>query len=126
MGISGFLLNFVLPQVVAITIIVIVLKKVLDRNLINLAIEQLEAGRLNPSEAQSKSVESAKVLFKVITHKKIKDVDRERILKAITKNIPGGIVPDFQVDKNIRGGMIIKVGENTSDCSLSDRLRRAV
>lgn len=126
MGIAGFLLNFVLPQVVAITIIVIVLKKVLDRNLINLAIEQLEAGRLNPSEAQSKSAEPAKFLFTVITHKKIKDVDRERILKAVTKNISGSIVPNFQVDKNIRGGMIIKAGENISDCSLSDRLRRAV
>ncbi|MCB9772019.1 MAG: F0F1 ATP synthase subunit delta [Candidatus Omnitrophica bacterium] len=126
MGISGFLLNFVLPQVVAITIIVIVLKKILDRNLINLAIEQLEAGRLNPTEAQIKNLGAAKFPFIVTTHKKIKDIDRERILKAITKNISGGVTPDFQIDNKIRGGMIIKAGENISDCSLSDRLRRAV
>ncbi len=116
---------FVLSQTVAISIIVLVLKGILDRNLINLAIQQLEAGRLNPDGSDRKNFDPAHFTVSVTTHKEIASVDRERVLKAVTKNIPGGVVTDFQIDKKIRGGMIIKTGIQTADYSLLDRLKRA-
>ncbi len=116
---------FVFSQVVAIGTIVIILKGILDRNLINLAIQQLEAGRLNPLGLGQKNFDTASIKLVVVTHKKIKDVNRERVLKAVTKNIPGGIIPDFQIDSKILGGMIISVGDNVAEYSLIDRLRRA-
>ncbi len=116
---------FVLSQTVAISIIVVILKGMLDRNLIDLAIQQLEIGRLNLQEMHKKDFDPAGVQLIVITHKKIMDADRERVFKAVTKNIPVGIVPDFQINRKILGGMIISVGPNTADYSLIDRLRRA-
>ncbi len=116
---------FVLSQTVAISIIVFILKGILDRNLIDLAIQQLEIGRLNPQELHKKDFDPASVKLIVITHKKITDVDRERVFKAVTKNIPGGVIADFQINRKILGGMIVSVGANTVDYSLIDRLRRA-
>ena len=116
---------FVFSQAVAISIIVVILKKILDRNLIGLAIEQLEAGRLNPEGLNGKNFDPPNFKLVVITHKKISDADRERIAKAVTKNIAHGIIPDFQIDEKIRGGMIIKAGTHIADYSLVDRLRRA-
>ena len=103
---------------------VVVLKKILDRNLIDLAIEQLRAGRLNPAELKEPDFDPGTVPVMVITYKKISETDREHILKELTKNISGGAVPDFQTDPKLRGGMIIKVGTKVADFSLIDRLRR--
>lgn len=116
---------FVLSQTVAISIIVLVLKGILDRNLINLAIQQLEAGHLNPAGLNRKDFDLVHFSVSVITHKEIAAVDRERVLKAVTKNIPGGTRTHFQVDRKICGGMIIKAGAQTADYSLLDRLKRA-
>lgn len=116
---------FVLSQVVAIGIIVLVLKGILDQDLINLAIQQLDAGRLNPEGLAHKNFDPAYCAVRVITHKEIAALDRERILKAVIKNIPGGVVTHFEIDRKIRGGMIIKIGVHTADYSLIDRLKRA-
>lgn len=117
---------FVLSQIIAISIIVFVLKGMLDRNLINLAIQQLEAGRLNPEGSERKDFIPAHFTVTVITHKEIAAVDRERVLKAVTKNIAGGVSTNFQIDRKIRGGMIINAGVHVADYSLMDRLKRAI
>lgn len=112
---------FVVSQVIAISVIVVILKRILDGNLADLAIGQLESGRVN----FKKSFDSPNVKFVVITHKKIDEIYRDRILKALAKNMAGKVEVDFQIDAKILGGMIIRFGDNTVDYSLIDRLRRA-
>ncbi len=114
-------LIFVVSQVVAISIIVMVLKRILDGNLINLAIGLLESGSLNAK----KSFDASGGKLVVTTHKKIEETHRQRILKALIKNAAGKVEVDFQVDAKILGGMIIRFGDDTADYSLIDRLRRA-
>lgn len=114
-------LIFVVSQVVAISIIVMILKRILDGNLINLAIQLLESWPLN----LKKSFDASSGKLVVTTHKKIEEAHRQRILKALTKNMAGKAEVDFQVDAKILGGMIIRFGDDTADYSLIDRLRRA-
>lgn len=126
MWIPNIFAIFAILQVVPVAIIVVILKSILDRNLIDLAIQQLESGRLNPQGGHNANFNLNGIKMVVITHKKISQAHRERILKAVLKNIPGGLVADFQTNKKICGGMIITVGASTVDYSLLDRLRRAV
>jgi len=110
-------LIFVLTQVVVISVILFVLKKTLNRNLVDLAIKQIEAGQLK-QDAQN-------VNITVTTHKPVSTGQRERLLKAVTKQIPGAGTPDFKIDGKLLGGMIIEVGPQIVDYSLIDRLRKA-
>lgn len=121
---SGIFVIFFVSQAMAIGIIVVILKKILDRNLIDLAIQQLEAGRLTPQRQQKKDFDYSNSKIVVVTHRKIRSGDSQRVLKAVTKNMPGVIV-DFEVEPKVIGGMIIKVDDNAADYSLIDRLRRA-
>ena len=117
MGTPNVFLIFVLSQAVVISAILVFLKKKLNSNLVDLAITQLEAGQIELE------VPNMEIVF--ITHKKVSADIRERILKAVTKRIPGSAVPEFHVDTKILGGMIIKAGSQTVDYSLIDRLRKA-
>ncbi len=119
----GVLAIFFFSQLFIISLIVLILKKILDRNLIELAMAQLEAGRLNPPLNKPLDIEN--FVLSVTTHKNIAKSTRERIVKASIKNIPGVIVPHFYIDKKIYGGMIIRAGDQVADFSLADRLRRA-
>lgn len=110
-------LIFFLTQVVVISIILFVLKKTLNRNLIDLAISQVEHGQVK--------YDGPEPLIMVTTHKPVSTTARERLLKAIAKHLPGVKTPEFRVDGKILGGMIIQVGSHTVDFSLIDRLRKA-
>ena len=108
---------FVLSQGVVISLILVFLKKKLNSNLVDLAITQLEAGQVE--------LQSPNMAIVFITHKTVSADVRERILKAVTKRIPGSAAPEFRVDGKILGGMIIKAGSQVVDYSLDDRLRKA-
>ncbi len=116
---------FFLSQAVAIIIAVVVLKAQLNRNLLDLAVRNIEAGVFILDGPEHNNPKPPPPVFIVISHKKLSDTNRERFLKAITKTTPGGIVPDFQVDKTIMGGVIVKAGAKVVDCSLKDKLRQA-
>ena len=108
---------FVLSQGVVISLILVFLKKKLNSNLVDLAITQLEAGQIE--------LQSPNMAIAFITHKTVSADVRERILKAVTKRIPGSAAAEFRVDGKILGGMIIKAGSQVVDYSLVDRLRKA-
>ena len=117
MATPNILTIFLCSQVVVVIVIVFVLKKVLNGNLVDLAITQLESGQVVADSPTTNIV--------IITHQSISASHRERILKAISKRIPGAGVPEFRVDGKLLGGMIIKAGTQVVDYSLVDRLRRA-
>ena len=116
---------FFLSQVVAIGIAVFFLKKQLDRNLLDSAVRQIEAGVFILDGPENNNPKPPPPIFIVITHAKLSATNRERVLKAITKTTPGGVVPDFQVDKNLLGGAVVKTATKVVDCSLKDKLRQA-
>ena len=108
---------FFMTQIVVTGIILFILKQKLNSILIDLAISQVEHGQVKYDGPQP--------LIMVTTHKKLSSVARERLLKAITKHLPGVKTPEFRVNGKLLGGMIIQVGNQTVDFSLIDRLRKA-
>lgn len=109
-------------QAIVITIILVVLKKKLDHILIEVAAKQIEAGAF----AENVNLgDAAPLAFVVTTHRTIRDTDRERFLKVITRSVPRPHKVDFQVDAGLWGGVIIRTAVKAVDCSLRERLRQA-
>ncbi len=115
---SSILVKLLLAQCVVAVIIIVVLKNILDKNLMESAIRRLEGW---PQTGHPSAVTEITVIF----HKNLSPVNKERVLKASLKHFTDAVKPVFQIDKKIMGGIIIKVGENTLDYSLKDRLRLA-
>ena len=105
-------------QVVVISIIVFVLKKTLDQNLMDGAIRHIEYWAL---EEKTKKVSR----LVVQTHKPLDDKYHQRIVKAANKNFGSSVVPDFRIDTKMMGGMIIWVDDKEIEYSLRDRLKQA-
>lgn len=117
MGFS-LLVNMLLAQGILAVIIVIVLKNILDNNLIESAIRRLEWWLRTEHSSSVNQVT-------VISHKKLHPKNEERIVKAAGEYFKDSGKPVFQIDRKIMGGVVIKVGENIFDYSLKDRLRLA-
>jgi len=105
-----------LAQVVVISIIVMILKRILDQMLIDLAINLFEYW--SPGKHPTGPVQ-------IITHKRLSGRNVDGLRKALGKH---SLTPDqaqYVIDKKILGGMIIRADNRIFDCSLKDRLRRA-
>lgn len=111
----GILFQVLAAQLFMIAVIVFVLKKTLDKKLIDAAVVRLEGLDHLPDVRQ----------IRVRSHRTVKPVYRERIARAVLKNFNAGAEAGFEVDRSLMGGMIITVGEESIDCSLRDRLRQA-
>lgn len=116
---------FFSAQAVAIFIIVFFLLKILNQNLKDLAIRQLETGVIVNEGGDDAAPRPDYSTIKVITHRPVQEIERERILKAVTKLTAGKTKPQFEVDKTLKGGMVLVLGPRVIDCSLANRLRRA-
>lgn len=112
-----FFAYVLLGQIVVASIVVLVLKKTLDNILIDSAIRQLEL----LSQEKKTGVQAVTV----VTHKDLKVAYQERLKRATLKQLGAAAALSFQIDKSLLGGMVIKVGAHTIDCSLRDRLRQA-
>jgi len=106
-----------LAQLVVIAIIVAILKRILDHMLIDMAINLFEYW--HPTQPLTGSV-------RVITHKRLNEKHKAGILKALRKHSTPPDQLQYVIDKKILGGMIIKTDKSIFDCSLKDRLRRAL
>lgn len=107
----------VLAQLVVIAIIVFILKQVLDNMLIDLSVSLFEVWR--PEQKFSEPVY-------IISHRRLKDKYRSRLDKAAGRHSIETTRLQYQIDKKILGGIIIKAGHKLIDCSLKDRLRQAL
>ena len=117
MGVPIFVVVFSI-QAIFITIITIILKIILDRKLIELAIKKVELWEFDNSVRQSEK-------FVVITHKKISQKYKSRIEKVVREKFDSTTKLSFEVHRRILGGMIIKIGTLFLDVSLKDRLKQA-
>ncbi|MDP2654062.1 MAG: F0F1 ATP synthase subunit delta [Candidatus Omnitrophota bacterium] len=114
----SFLAQVLLAQLVAISVVVFVLKKVLDNILIETALKQLEWSRRGEQGPLTDAVT-------LTTHKNLRASSRARIVQYLKKHLKITADPVFQVDPKIWGGMIIQCGFRHIDFSLRDRLRQA-
>ena len=95
--------------------IFVFLLKVLNDDLQELAMEKLKNFSFNKSGNDAPQV-------KVITRSPIKNILKARIEKEIL-NKNEKIKIDFSESADVKGGVIIEIGSQTIDCSLSSRLK---
>jgi ATP synthase F1 delta subunit len=112
-----FFVWFIVVQLVVAAIVVWALRSNLDNLLIEMAMKQFEL------RIRDKSTPISAVA--VISHKALNAESQTKISKETLKNWGETVKPVFQIEKNLMGGVIIKVGNNVIDCSLRDRLHRA-
>ncbi len=107
----------ILAQLLVITIIVFILKKILDTMLLELAIKKFTF-----SEFAIKLDNSQQVI--IICHKEPRSSWKEMFLKLAQKKLGQNTQMIFQNDKKILGGIIIQYGNLIIDCSLLTRLKQ--
>lgn len=110
---------FVVTQVVAISIIVFVLIKLLNAMLTESGIRNLEFG------IQSKQI-TADDQIVMISHKELKSKYKDEIQRITHKYLGHEVKVGYERDRSILGGVILKVGEKRFDCSIKDRLDQAL
>lgn len=113
-----FLLKVLLLQGVAFALIIFILKKILDRNLMRMAMGDLEFLDTQGIPPSTKEIS-------VTSHQNLKEKTKQQITHIIQRKFPQGVKVVFNTDGNLRGGMVIKVDRTCIDCSLLERLRGA-
>lgn len=118
--ILSFFVKVFLLQLIAIACIIFILKKILDHKLIEEAIRRLEIA-LHERRPQ----QSSPFVVKVISHKKLANRYKLKILKVTIKYLGENLKPSFETDRHLWGGLIVKLGDIVVDCSLKERIREA-
>ena len=111
MNLNIFWAIFALQFLIA-CIIFAFLKKILDEDLIELAVEKLKNSQLNPALNE----------VVIISYKRMKDATKSRIEREI-KLKRDKLSVRFSESKELKGGVVIQMGENIIDCSLLTRLK---
>ena len=115
---GSIILVILIAQVVSIVIIFFVLKKVLERRLFHFAIREFEFYSLPEGE------ENPKEIF-IITCNNISDAYRQEIQKIAQKKFGIDVRSTFKIDKELMGGVVIKVNRTSYNFSLKERLRQS-
>ena len=115
MNFSIIFLVFIL-QVVSALIVIAVLKKLLDRELIESALEQFEVLKYHGDLAQVK-------MISVVGHKTMNPEIQARFKRIADRRFKG-ISIAFSTDSALKGGVKVVVEETVIDCTLSDRLEK--
>jgi len=103
-------------QIGVISLIVFILKKILDRQLIEAAIHSIEVLDKN-------LIDCDLAALAVTTYEHLSPVAQSRLLSALNKKINKTVRLDIVQDKTIKGGMIIQIKERSFDYSLLARLK---
>lgn len=118
MGLFIFLITIFVLQLIVIALIIFALKKRLDRQLVELAIQKFEllsAGHIGPEEKD----------VVVVTTRKLEDGARRQLLNIGIKKVHRTLNFVAREDKAIKGGMIIKFKNFSIDYSLASRLKES-
>lgn len=113
----SFFVFILVGQLIVVAFVFFVLKVVLNKMLIELAVRHIEFWKI--SEAK----EVDRIL--ILSHKSLKKVYIDRVKRAAAKIFAQNVCVDFQIQKSLLGGVVIYAGDKTIDCSLKDRLTRA-
>ncbi len=103
-------------QVAAGFIVILILKKILDHQLVELAIKKFEAIKLQPEDQKLSSI-------LIISSRAISVAVHERIRLAAEKKFNRPISLVVKINKKINGGMIIQVNSAIVDYSVVGRLK---
>ncbi len=114
----GVILKVFILQVIFAIIIVVILKKALDKMLIESAIKKLKVLRWEGTEKIP-----AKVT--VISHHPLKEGDIQNIQKALYRKFHKTIPVLKEIQKSIKGGVIIRINGLNIDHSLASRLKES-
>jgi len=117
MGLTVFL-KVILAQIVSAAIIIYILKRVLDNNLIELAIRRLELSK--PSEIKRTTGQVT-----IVSSHNLSLPQRDRITVAVHKLLGTDVHPEYMINKEIMGGAILLLQEEAVDFSIRGRLRQA-
>ena len=115
MDLLSFFMKFLAAQGVVAVIIIFFLKRNLDRELYDIAIQRLEF------LSQAERFPSFDHVM-VVSHKDLSPQNKGRIQKAVSKHFTDSVKPVFKIDKKILGGIIITVADQTFAYSLKHRL----
>ena len=96
-------------------IIFFVLRKILDRELVELALERFD--RYKPED----ELKSVKEIY-VITYKPLSQLVNTRLSQLVNKKFQQARLV-LKEEKRIKGGMVVQIGSYTIDMSLLSRLK---
>jgi F0F1-type ATP synthase delta subunit len=99
-------------------IVVCVLKVILDRNLIDVALRQFDflAARKGPGQVKK---------VNVLSHKVLSPKNKLKVTSISARHLGPNVELVFLTDKAILGGIVIYLDEEKINFSLKDRLREA-
>ena len=105
-------------QVAVISVIVFILKKILDRQLIESALHDIEIldGRRTDADISE---------LTVVAYEDLNPQSQKRILDAMQKKINRTVHLVVTKDKTLKGGMIIRFKGHSFDYSLVNRLKES-
>ena len=112
------ILIILVAQVISVALVFYILKKILERRLFNLAIREFDFYSLPEGDQNPKEI------F-IITNKNIANSYRQEIEKNTQKKFGSTVKLVYQVDKELMGGIIIKVDRAIYNYSLRDRLKKS-
>ena len=105
-------------QAVVGAIVLVVLKKVLDNMLVDLALRQLDFFQRSTEKIPASSLT-------ICFYKTLRPQDAQRLQKILQTSFGPG-VPTLQQDRRLLGGIFFKIGDKELDCSLRNRLKQAL
>jgi F0F1-type ATP synthase delta subunit len=114
----SLLLLVLAAQIIVGLAVALVLKKVLDAMLIDLAMKHLQMLR---REESSRHIGQAVVT----SFKPLKAAAAARMRRAVAAALTPAAAVEFCVDRKLWGGVVIRAGEHVLDFSLRDRLKKA-
>ena len=103
-------------QVVLALVVIFVLKKLLDRELVESALEQFEVLKYDGDPSVIKTI--------AVTARKPLGAEIQSRFKSIAARRFKGMSIDFSTDAELKGGVKVVIGKMQIDCSLNDRLER--
>ena len=103
-------------QIIVISIIVFILKQVLEGQLVNLAVQKLDTMPLDEFDQGSYEVT-------VTAYANLKNSIKEKIAQIVTRKINKPAAIAVQRDKKLWGGLIIRWNKGVIDLSLISRLK---
>lgn len=114
----GLIFQMFFLQAVAISVIVFVLKILLDKQLQEDAVHRFEV-------LSNSALEKSPNEIVVTVTSSLKEVFHERILRAFKKKTSQDAKIVVTINKNIKGGLVIQCGRLIIDSSLTARLKES-
>ncbi|HSV42935.1 MAG TPA: F0F1 ATP synthase subunit delta [Candidatus Bathyarchaeia archaeon] len=114
----SFFLLLLLGQSVVAIIVIAVLRVILNRMLLDLAVRHIESWNFSDAKKVKRVI--------IFSHKPLNVVYRNRVQKVVDRNFSSDVVLEFKVERSLWGGAVVAVDDGLFDCSLKDRWHRAL